>query len=229
MDAIFSGSLKQPPLQMAESMNRLKLVFTFIFLLVLSACTNFIELNPILDKQSVYDPIPLTVRYFKNPDLITRLEKREYRMGSPLVFPIGKASSELFEQILATMFTKVVPVLNRDFKPLPGTNKYAGTASIDIKEFFYAVDSMYTGNPYPYSISYSFSIMDSTGNPVVSWPITSSTGPSEACPGKFYCTQKELAEFVMLDAMAKFIVDFHNKPEITRWLSAHGVTEGETK
>jgi len=213
----------------AESMNMLKPVFTILFLLASCACTRYIELNPKLDKQSLYDPIPLTVGYYKNPELINRLEERDYNRSGSFVFPIGQASTELFEQILATMFAKVVPTPNRNIKRFSGTQQLAGIIDIDITEFFSSVDSMYTGNPFPYSITYKISITDSFGNPVASWPVTSHCNTSQACPGRLFCTHSDVVEFVMQDAMAKFMVDFHNKPEITKWLSDLGVKEREVK
>ena len=84
-------------------------VITIALLLALCASSaSYVKLNPKLDKKSVYDPLPLTIGFYKNPDFANRVETRAlvYNQYSSYVFPLGKATLELFEQILATMFTK---------------------------------------------------------------------------------------------------------------------------
>jgi len=203
-------------------------VITIALLLALCACSaSYVKLNPKLDKKSVYDPLPLTIGFYKNPDFANRVETRAlvYNQYSSYVFPLGKATLELFEQILATMFTKVVPIQERDLKHISSSQSFAGIIEIDIKQF----DAKFTSNySFSFSITYNISILDSNGTQIAIWPVTGNFDRAP-CPRRLLCSKSEMAEFVILNAMAKFMVDFHNKPEITRWLIVHGVKEGGAK
>ena len=208
----------------------LKPVFIILFLLASCACTRVIELNPKFEKQPIYDPLPLTIAVYKSPEFVNRIEKRDL-----FIYPVGKASSKLFDQVLAKMFTTVVPTNTKDPKLLSGHPQPAGIIEIDIMEFFSSVKYMknsgliYTGPSYPYTITYSFSITDASGAPVAKWSVLGHSSVMKPCPDSILCTHGEVSEYVMLDAMTKFILDFHTKPEIIHWLSQHGIKEGEEK
>ena len=190
----------------AGSMKMLKPVFTIIFLLASCACTRVIELNPKFEKQPIYDPLPLTIAVYKSPEFVNRIEKRDF-----FIYPVGKASSKLFDQVLAKMFTTVVPTDTKDPKLLSGHPQPAGIIEIDIMEFFSSVKYMknsgliYTGPSYPYTITYSFSITDASGAPVAKWSVLGHSSVKQPCPDSTFCTIDEVSEYVMLDAMTKFI------------------------
>lgn len=181
-----------------------------------AACSHQIPLNPTkAPPAAVSAKVPATVGVYYSPAFRDHIHSGKFG-GDTWNFPLGNASVLLCEQSLPSLFTKTVPLTQR--QPLP-----AGTPALDavleprIEGFTFGLPMLKTGL-YTAEIVYRFVLLAPDGTEIGSW----TTAGSAAKPGEFGFEfarwPGEAADVAMRQAMDRFLQGFDQVPEVRRWL-----------
>ena len=202
-----------------------RMVCTFIGLILIASCTHFrAELKPPPPQITAKEPVPIAVgAYF--PEAIRKYEAM-YEWADPLadllglpevyIFPMGNASIPLLLDAMYLVFDKVLVV---ESIPSPGIN----LALRRILSFEIANVAIFFGRGFgnisSVEVTYRIRAYDMKAREEFTWTVTGTaktvnTGSLRRPPP--HLTQA--VEMAMRDAAEKFVLSFHEMPEVQRWL-----------
>jgi len=181
------------------------------------------KINPVPNVK----PIPLDVGLYFSPEFRSYEFRYEgYKIsgvpGDKESFIIGKASVDLFNQLLGSMFKKTVEVQQRPSLSSGGM-KLAGVIEVNIEKFKLTKSQEQPRRRQRYSVqlTYRFSVYAPDGKISVFW--VSGRGRSTdrrfASSGKIY---GEATDQAMKDAGKSLATSFLKIPEVKRWLESIG-------
>lgn len=210
----------------------------FALALLVPGCTYSLQIEEPLDRPPLVEPLPLTVGVFYTPEF-RAYEHVQIVPGelwkNTWKFSLGPASVALFDQVLPSMFKKVLPV--KDLASLR-TNGHELDAIIkpSIEEFD-LVSPPKSGMAFPvppsvYSATIGYRITlyaPGRGDVIASWVESGSgaiqhTFVSEGFPFIFMVKgiYNDVTKKAMREAAAKLLTGLHDRPEVKRWLESTG-------
>ena len=169
-------------------------------------------------------PLPVTLGLWYGDDF----SKHEFfsaakgRKESSWIVTTGAAQVEMWDSLLAGMFTKVVHLKN---KPGPDQNLTAVDAVLipHVEELQYTIPAHTSIKVYEIWMRYSFELVTPKGEPIAQWTMTS----YGKTPTAFLQSDQEAvnlaAVMALRDAGANFADHFTDVPGIREWLQAKGV------
>lgn len=188
-----------------------------IFALLVVGCTHYAVVDAKLESPPLVERLPLTVGVFFSPEFESYVHTAQIGEGpSVAIIPVGQPSIALFDQIFDSMFERSARVDSRG--PLPHTaQNLDGVIEIALDSFVagYGAGGRVT-------IKLQVTVYDSSGQTIVSWPVIG-TGEEKYFHELFQTFGLE-TERAIRNAAGNFIIDFYDKPEITRWLESAGVS-----
>ncbi|MBP6941810.1 MAG: hypothetical protein KBB65_08560 [Syntrophorhabdaceae bacterium] len=185
-------------------------------------------------------PAPLHIGVYYGPEFIDYTKKieligcgpsgRRDRYGIFFIFPVGAASRDLFDQVAAGMFAAVTRVSD-PAKPFRDASSLDGLLELRIESFDWGTactkDYFSTGK-FTASVRYVIDLYDSGGSSVASMSVEG-LGIEKPRFCLVDCKDSLAAERAMRDAMAKFMVEFNEQPQVREWLLARGAAGGSPK
>ena len=183
--------------------------------------------KPKIDPLPSVKPIPLDVGLYFSPEFRSYEYRYEgYKIsgepGDKESFAIGKASVDLFNQLLGGMFKKTVEVQQRP--PLSsGGMKLAGVIEANIEEFKLtkSQEQPRRRQRYGVQLTYRFTVYAPDRKIYVFWV----SGRGRRTDRRFATTGKiygEATDQAMKDAGRRFATSFLEIPEVQRWLESIG-------
>ena len=204
-------------------------------ILLVSGCTleRTLKLDARLPLPPAVNQIPLRVGVYYSPEFVEYTQKYELIGCGPngrrdktsffFIFPVGAASSDLFDQISKSMFTSVTRSSSLT-QSMGNTLPIDGILEPRIISFNWdtvcSSDYLSTG-AYLATVSYVINLYDSPeGRLVDSIRVD---GRATVKPKLCFTNCKESlgTDLAMQEAMAKFMIKFYEHPEIKLWISNH--------
>ena len=164
---------------------------------------------------------PEFVKYARRIELIgCGPSGRRDRSGIYFVFPVGTASEDLFDQVIGSMFAKIISTSS----PSQTSNNVSsvdGLLEPQIESFHWETvcskDYLSTGK-FAARVRYVINLYSPDGHLVLSMRVEGfGTEKPKLCFAD--CKDSLAAEQAMQDAMAKFMIEFPEQPEVKQWLS----------
>jgi hypothetical protein len=207
------------------------LLFTSLILLI-TGCS--VERNLKLDARVPLPPafqkIPLHIGVYYSPEFVEYTKKLEMLSCGPhgrrdrfdifFIFPIGAASKDLFDQITASMFTKVTVT------SVPSRSLNTALPLDEILEpevDFFKWDTLcskdyFSEGKMAAAVGYTIRVYGPDGRPLTKILVK---GLSIEKPKLCFrdCRDSLVTEKAIQDAMAKFMVEFPEQPAVRQWLS----------
>lgn len=213
--------------------NHIALFIAVCLLLMGCAVERNVKLDTRLPLHPAIAQVPLRMGVYYSPDYLAFTKKIEFACSTSersdvfFIFPIGAASSDLFDQIIASMFTSVT----RRFSLSQLTDKASsldGILAPQIESFTWeAICSVpNTIDHLLASIRYRVNLYDPGGQLVASMQMAGS-GYERPRVCFSNCKDSFAAEQAMQDAMAKFMLEFCDQPEVKHWMSTLGISCGD--
>ena len=210
------------------------------FILIAAGCS--FERNLKLDARLPFSPairqIPLRIGVYYSQefsDYTRRIELigcgpsgRRDKSGIFFIFPVGASSRDLFGQIAASMFTTVTTTSVASLSGNSGT-PMDGLLEPRIESFEWGTEctkDYLSSGRLTARVSYIINLYDSPdGRLVTSMHVT---GQATEKPRLCFkdCKDSIAAEKAIQNAMAVFMTDFQQQPEVRRWLSTHSAAPG---
>lgn len=210
-------------------------------ILLLSGCSS-IERNVKLDTRLPHPPavkkIPLHMGVYYSPEFLGYTGRKQLIMCGPsgrrdpsgvdFLFPVGTASVDLFGQIVQSMFTEITGTAG----PLNNTSSVDALLEPQIEFFDWDMvcskDYLSTGI-ISAKVRYVIHLYDGPDRRLVaSLPVEGrSSEKPELCFKE--CRDSLAVEQAIQDAMARFMIEFHEQPEVKRWLSARTTMTGNQR
>jgi hypothetical protein len=165
---------------------------------------------------------PEFVKYARRIELIgCGPSGRRDRWGIYFVFPVGAASEDLFDQVIASMFSTVTSTSG----PSQSSNNVSSVDGFlvpQIESFDWdtvcSKDFLSTGK-FTARVTYVINFYSRDGLLVSSMRVEGlGTEKPRLC---FSCKDSLATEQAMQNAMAKFMIEFPKQPEVKQWLSTH--------
>ena len=206
-------------------------------ILLVSGCS--IERNVKLDTRLPHPPAvkqtPLHMGVYYSPEFLGYTERKQLIMCGPsgrrdpsdiyFIFPVGSASRDLFDQVIGSMFTEITR------KAGPLTNTSSVDALLEPQIEFFDWDMVCSTDYLPtgiISVKVSYVIHFYNGpdrHLVASLHVEGrSSEKPELCFNE--CRDSLAAEQAIQDAMARFMIEFQEQPEVKRWFSTRTATTG---
>lgn len=209
-------------------------LFTTLFLFMVGCSfERTLKLDARLSRPPAVKQIPLRIGVYYNPeftDFTKKLELigcgpngRKDKSGIFFTFTIGEASKDLFDQCISSMFTAVLQI------PSPRhcsnhASSIDGWLEPKIESFNWETicsNDFFSQGRIVARVVYSVNLYGCDGRLVTSIEsIGSSSEHPKVCLTKD-CKDSLATEQAMQDAMAKFMIDFYDQPEVQQWLSSH--------
>jgi hypothetical protein len=176
------------------------------------------------------EPLPITLGVWMDNDFTRHeiFEESKSRQESSWVFNTGDAQVQMWNTLLAGMFSKVVHL---DSAPGAGS----ANASVDavliphVEELQYAIPTQTQVKVYEIWMRYHFELVTAQGAPIAEWRM-SSYGKT---PTAFLQSDQEAvnlaAVMALRDAGAHFATTFTKQPAVRAWLQERGVKMLEPK
>lgn len=191
---------------------------TFLVVSV-SACSHAIPLSPTPPASSASPKVAEDVGVYFSEEFRT-FQHRGSRGGDSWIFPLGRASVDLFGAVFDQVFQSAERV---DSLP-PLDKEHASLAAViepRIEEFEFDIPFFKT-QTYTASITYRFILHAANGEPVASWTVTGEGARRGEIGFEFAEWPGLAADAAMEDAAAKFTEGILNVPEVRRWLLDRG-------
>lgn len=206
------------------------------FIIIMTGCSHerTAQLDTRLPRSPVVKQMPLHVGVDYSPEFLGFTARKEIIFCGPsgrkdstriyYTFPIGAASRDLFDQIIESMFTEIT----RTAGTL--TNTSSVDALLEPQIEFFDLDFVCSQD----------SLSEETISAKVNYVIHLYNGPDRHLVVSFHVggqsrerpylvvrnAGKTLAEQAMRDAMARFMIEFQDNPEVKRWLSTRSAVTG---
>jgi hypothetical protein len=169
------------------------------------------------------EPLPITLGVWMDNDFTTHeiFDEAKSRKESSWVVNTGEAQVQMWNTLLAGMFSKVVPLGSA-----PGAG--SASASVDavliphIEELQYAIPTHTQVKVYEIWMRYRFELVSAQGAPIAEWRM-SSYGKT---PTAFLQSDQDAvnlaAVMALRDAGAHFATTFTKQPAVKAWLQEKG-------
>lgn len=184
--------------------------------------------------------VPLHIGVYYSPEFIDYTKKIEFIGCGPsgrrdsygifFIFPVGAASRDLFDQVAAGMFAAVTRVADPS-QPFRDTSSLDGLLELRIESFDWGTmctKDYFSTLKFTASVRYVIDLYSSGGSSVASMRVEG-LGIEKLKPCLVDCKESLAAERAMRDAMAKFMVEFSEQPQVREWLLARGAAGGSPK
>lgn len=191
-----------------------------VLIALVAACSHQIPLNPSAASVPAEPPVKETVGVYFSDEFRSFVHHGSYG-GDSWIFPLGAASTPLFEQVFARVFEKTVPVTS--LPPLGA--EHADLAAViepRIEEFAFHIPFFKT-QTFTASITYRFILHDARGEPVASWTVAGEGAKPGQIGFEFAKWPGQAADLAMEDAARKFSGGIRKLPEVRRWLMDRGL------
>jgi hypothetical protein len=212
-----------------------------VIILLIAGCS--VERNVKLDARlpltPVFRQIPLHIGVYYSPEFIEYTRNIEFisvgcgpnggrvNSGFYYKFPVGTASTDLFDQIVTSMFTTVTrtsaapPYLNNT-QPVDGILE----PLIESFEWYSVCPNALSTGIHIAQVNYVVNFYNGPDGKLVASLRVSGKGSEKLrfCLGG--CKDSIASEQAMQDAMAMFMIDFQERQEVRQWLSSHAVMPG---
>jgi hypothetical protein len=208
-------------------------LITTIFILLVAGCSieHPLKLDARLPLPPAIKQYPLNIGVYYSPEFVEYTKKieligcgpygRRDKSGIFFTFPIGTATRDLFDQSIANMF-KIVTRMSIPSLSSGNTSSVDGVFEPRIESFAWDMvcsNNFLSTGKLSTNVSYFINLYDPEGHLVVSMHVEGrSIEKPKLCFGES-CKDSIAAEQAMQDAMAKFMTDFQEQPEVKRWLS----------
>ena len=165
------------------------------------------------------EPLPLTIGVWYGPGFAEHefFDETKSRNESSWIVETGAAQVQMWDKLLAGMFTKLVHLPS---KPVPGQT----VANVDalltphVEELQYAIPAHTQIKVYEIWMRYRFELTSPAGAPIAQWEMTS----YGKTPTAFLQTDQEAVNFAAVmalrDAGANFATNFDRVPAVQDWL-----------
>lgn len=176
--------------------------------------------------------MPLHVGVYYSPEFVEYSKKAELmgcgpngrrdRMGIFFIFPVGTTSRNLFDQIAASIFTTDTGTSSPP-QSLNSASSIDGLLEPRIESFDWDTvcsDEYFSHGKFIAKVRYVINLYDSLDGHLVASMHTE--GQHSLKPKLCFldCKDSFGAAEAIQDAMAKFVIDFYEQPEVQRWLLA---------
>jgi hypothetical protein len=218
-----------------------------VFLLLISGCA--IEHSKKMDARLALPPIanqlPLRIGVYYSPEFIEYTPKvgaleicERNRSDVPsksnifiLIFPVGSSSRDLFDQMASSMFTTVIRTA--------GPSQSSGHLSLDgvleprIESFeWYAMCEEIKKDPNKLlknaaRVSYIINLYNGPDGQLVSSMHVEGRSIEKPKDVFFHIKDSLAAEQAMQEAMARFMIDFYERPEVKQWIATRVLVSGD--
>jgi len=211
---------------------KIHFIITAVFILFLAGCS--IERTLKLDARLPIPPAvkqyPLHVGVYYSPEFVEYTKKieligcgpngRRDRFGIFFAFPIGTATRDLFDQIIANMF-KAVTRMSIPQDSSGNVQSVDGIFEPRIESFTWdtvCTKDYFSTGQFSTTVSYVIDLYDPEGHLVLSMYVEGrGVEKPKLCFGDS-CNVSIGAKLAIQDAMAKFMTDFEEQVEAKRWL-----------
>jgi hypothetical protein len=176
------------------------------------------------------EPLPLTLGVWYGEDFAKHefFDETKSRTESSWIVETGAAQVQMWDKLLAGMFTNVVHLPSQ---PVPGQ----AIANVDavliphVEELQYAIPTQTNIKVYEIWMRYRFELLSPAGAPIAQWGMTS----YGKTPTAFLQTDQEAVNFAAVmalrDAGANFATNFDRVPAVQDWLREKGLQTEEAK
>lgn len=203
-------------------------VLLIILVLSVVGCSYTVKFDTRLAVSPAVEQIPLHVGVYYSPEFVEYTKKAELigcgpngrkdRWGTFFIFPVGTTSQDLFDQIFASMFAKVTKMSNPP-QSLTNASFLDGVLEPSIESFDWDMvcsDRYFSSGKFMAKVQYVVNLYESLDGHLVA--SMRAEGQHSEKP-KLSLDNNYGAVGAIQDAMAKFIIDFYEQPEVQRWLS----------
>ena len=186
-----------------------------LLLLLTAACSHEVPLAPSYTPTAESPAVPEKVGVYFSEEFQTFAHKHSFG-GDTWVFPLGAASTPLFEQAFNQVFEAAVTV--DTLPPLdPARGDLAAVIEPRIEEFSAHVP-LFKTQTYRASIAYRFVLHDAKGEPIASWLVNGEGAQAGQLGFDFAKWPGLAADLALQDAAQKFSQSILEEPEVRRWL-----------
>jgi hypothetical protein len=220
-----------------------------VIILLVAGCSfeRTLKLEARLPPSPTVKQNPLHIGVYYSPEFVEYTKKIELlgcapsgvleKTGLIFTFPIGTASRDLFDQSISSMFKTVTRMSNPPHAS-SNTPSVDGVLEPRINSFGWGTlcsHNLFSTGKLSANVSYFINLYDSEGHLVVSMNVEGRGiektifDLGDLCKFGNSCNDSIAAEQAMQDAMAKFMVDFQEQPEVKQWLSNCVSAPGEHK
>lgn len=186
-----------------------------LLLLLIAACSHDVPLAPSYTPTADSPAVPEKVGIYLSEEFRTFEHKHSFG-GDTWVFPLGAASTPLFEQAFNQVFDGAFAV--GSLPPFePARDDLAAVIEPRIEEFSAHIP-LFKTQTYSASIAYRFVLHDAKGEPIASWLVNGEGAQAGEFGFEFAKWPGRAADLAMEDAAQKFSRSILEEPEVRRWL-----------
>jgi hypothetical protein len=172
------------------------------------------------------EKLALTIGVWYAPDFVNHefFDEATSRAESSWLVKSGQAQVQMWDILLAGMFTRVVPLAER---PGPGQGKASVDAVLipEVVELQYALPAQTNVKVYEIWIRYRLQLVTSGGDPIADWNMSAYGKTPTALLQTDQSAVNLAAVMALRDAGANFATSFSRVPEVQAWLQqVHGST-----
>lgn len=173
------------------------------------------------------EKLPLTIGVWYAPEFINHefFDEATSRAESSWLVKSGQAQVQMWDVLLAGMFTEVVPLAER---PGPGQGKASVDAVLipEVVELQYALPAQTNVKVYEIWIRYRLQLVTRGGEPIADWTMSAYGKTPTALLQTDQSAVNLAAVMALRDAGANFATSFSRVPEVQAWLQqVHGSTQ----
>jgi hypothetical protein len=213
-----------------------------VFFLLVSGCAyeHTKKMDVRLPLPPIAKQLPLRIGVYYSPEFIEYTQKvgqlelfERNRSDVPskanlfiLIFPVGSSSRDLFDQITSSMFTTVIRTA--------GPSQSSGHLSLDglleprIESFeFYGVKENPKSPHIAASVSYVINLYNGPDGQLVSSMHVEGRSRESTKSLFSHIKDNPTAEHAMQEAMARFMIDFYERPEVKQWIATRVLVSGD--
>ena len=170
------------------------------------------------------EPLPLTLGVWYGDDFAGHefFDESKSRQESSWIVSTGAAQVQMWDTLLAGMFTRVVQLQTR---PRPGQQ----TPGVDavfiphVEELQYAIPAHTNVKVYEIWMRYRFDLLNASGGAIAEWGMTSYGKTPTAFLQSDQDAVNLAAVMALRDAGANFAANFTRVPAIAQWLDEKGI------
>lgn len=200
-----------------------RLVAPFAVVLVVSACSTTLQLQPKVSSTELPRKVPLLVQVDHSPGFInTAVPVDVYGNRHEFIFAIGQASDEILRATYTNVFESVSD-WGKNYSSWSMSGQSHVILQPTIKSFVFPVRGM-TG-PFFAQITYTFTLFSLDGIKLLEWAITGEGESGQASPMDESGPFRQAAEKAMEKAAMRFTRSFEDVPEVKRFVAGMPVEE----
>lgn len=173
------------------------------------------------------ETLPITLGVWMDNDFTHHeiFDEAKSRTESSWIVNTGEAQVQLWDTLLAGMFSKVVHL---DRPPAPGAPAGAVDAVLipHVEELQYAIPTQTQVKVYEIWMRYRFELVTAEGAPIAQWRMSSYGKTPTAFLQSDQDAVNQAAVMALRDAGAHFATTFTKVPAVQAWLQQKGVQTG---